>query len=201
MTKVSRLHRFPGFRRFLWASGLGMGLLVVGAIAPPPPPSSAEADPPLLRSLGGPQLVEALSQLNLFWQAIVPLSPTATSPDAQRVWVTQYGINTNCDGFEAQGELLVSPDRLDGLVGQLLQAPQQAVNALDLTGYRVQRAPDSSTVTIDFRIAPDSPRQLVSLSACEQMMLLGSLRQTLLENPALGIDTVRFSDRGEPLRL
>lgn len=201
MTKVSRLHRFLGLRRLLWASGLGLGLLGVGAIAPPPTPSSAESDPPRLRPLGGAQLVSALRQLDDFWQAIALPSSPAAPPGRERVWVTQYGINANCDGFEAQGEVLIHPDRLDGLVGQLLQAPQQAVNALDLTGYRVQRESDGSTVTIDFRIAPDSQRQLVSLSACEQMMLLGSLRETLLENPALGVETVRFSDRGEPVRL
>ena len=70
-----------------------------------------------------------------------------------------------------------------------------------LAGYRVQRDDSTRTVNVDLRIAPDAPRRWASLSTCEQFSLLGSLRNTLLQNPELDIAGVEFTSRGEPLRF
>jgi uncharacterized protein YbdZ (MbtH family) len=195
MTKVSIARVSPLARRLGISLGLGLGILVVGAIAPPPAPLSAVADTEALASLGGDRLVQALEAAAQLWQDAAQIIPS------DWITVTRYGINATCDGFIAQGQTTLDPDDLTALVGDILQDPRQTLDGLELSGYRVQRSPGTPTVTIDFRINPDSPRQLVSLSSCEQMILLGSLRKTLLDNPELGIDTVRFSDRGEPIQL
>lgn len=195
MTKVSIPLAFPAWRRWGLSLGLGLGLLVVGAIAPPPTPSSAVANSRPLTSLGGDRLAQVLERVAQLWQDAAQIVP------ADGVMVTRYGINATCEGYEVRDRTRRDPNDLTPLVGDSLQDPLHRLDGFDLSGYRVQHSPGSPTVTIDFRVAPDSPRQLVSLSACEQMILMGSLRKTLLDNPALGIDTVRFSDRGEPVQL
>lgn len=195
MTKVSIARVSPLARRLGVSLGLGLGILVVGAIAPPPTPLSAVADTETLASLGGDRLVQALEAATQLWQDAAQIIPS------DGITVTRYGINATCDGFTAQGQSTLNPDELTALVGEILQDPQQTLDGFALSGYRVQRSPGDPTVTIDLRLDPDSPRQWVSLSSCEHMILLGSLRKTLLDNPELGIDTVRFSDRGEPIQL
>jgi hypothetical protein len=56
---------------------------------------------------------------------------------------------------------------------------------------------DNGVATIDLRIAPESKRQIVSLSSCEQFALFGSLRKTLTSNPQWNIKDVRFTERGQ----
>lgn len=195
MTKVNIARVSPLARRLGMSLGLGLGILAVGAIAPPPTPSPAIADTETLASLGGDRLVQALEAATQLWQDAVQIIPS------DWITVTRYGINATCDGFTAQGQSTLDPDDLTDLVGDILQDPSQTLDGFDLSGYRVQRSPSDPTVTIDFRIDPDSPRQWVSLSSCEQTIVMGSLRKTLLDNPELGIDTVRFSDRGDPIQL
>jgi len=60
---------------------------------------------------------------------------------------------------------------------------------------------EGDAVTIDLRVARDSPRRLQSLSLCEQKALLGSLKETLINQPDWGLATVRFTQRGHPLVL
>ena len=71
----------------------------------------------------------------------------------------------------------------------------------DLAGYRVNLDLNKRVVTIDFRLSPDSKRQFVSLSMCEQFTLFGSLRKTLTDNPQLKIKDVRFTNQGQEIRL
>jgi len=68
---------------------------------------------------------------------------------------------------------------------------------LDLAGYRVNL--NNGIATIDLRLSPDSQRQFVSLSICEQLALFGGIRKTLVENPRLNIQDVRFTDKGQDI--
>jgi hypothetical protein len=50
-------------------------------------------------------------------------------------------------------------------------------------------------------LSPNSRRQFVSLSTCEQFALFGSLRKTLTDNSPLKIKGVRFTERGQDIVL
>jgi uncharacterized protein YbdZ (MbtH family) len=144
MTKVSIARVSPLARRLGISLGLGLGILVVGAmvptdrsstIAPPPAPLSAVADTETLASLGGDRLVQALEAAAQLWQDAAQIIPS------DWITVTRYGINATCDGFIAQGQTTLDPDDLTALVGDILQDPRQTLDGLELSGYRVQRSP------------------------------------------------------------
>jgi hypothetical protein len=84
-------------------------------------------------------------------------------------------------------------------VGKVLELSSSS--DFDLAGYRVNLDINKRVVTIDFRLSPDSKRQFVSLSMCEQFALFGSLRKTLLGNPQLKIKDVRFTHEGREITL
>jgi hypothetical protein len=76
---------------------------------------------------------------------------------------------------------------------------EQDIPFFDLTGYRLDHNPDTKTVTIDLRVSRTSPRLLQSLSFCEQKILLGSIKETLLNHPEWEIEQVEFTNRGHRL--
>lgn len=191
MTKVS-IHRFfPGPRSVAGAIVLGLGLLTIGAISPPPTPNSAMAE--TLPRSQGERLTLALGQVNELWTTVL------RQPPGNLVAISRYLPDADCDGFETE-PAIADPQQLESVVQGILRDSSLDLVALELTGYRVQRE-GGGTVTIDLRVAPNSQRQLVSLSSCEQMLLFGSLRRTLLDNPALAIETLRFTERGQPVEL
>ncbi|MCS6794155.1 MAG: hypothetical protein N3E45_01570 [Oscillatoriaceae bacterium SKW80] len=62
-------------------------------------------------------------------------------------------------------------------------------------------AAKTGVATVEMRLSPNSKRQFVSLSSCEQFGLFGSLRKTLTSNPAWKIKEVRFSEGGKEIEL
>jgi hypothetical protein len=52
------------------------------------------------------------------------------------------------------------------------------------------------TALVDLRLEVGTSRSLHELSNCEQLALLGAIRQTLQANPRWGILRVVFTDRG-----
>jgi hypothetical protein len=113
------------------------------------------------------------------------------------VTVTIYKADSECVNFEPE-DVEVAGDRpMEAAVGKVLEI--YSTENFDLSGYRL--LVEDGTATVDFRLTPDSPRQLTSLSACEQYALFGSLRETLTQNPDWQIDTVRFTERGEEIVL
>lgn len=191
MTKVS-IHRFfPRTRQVLWATGLGLGILTIGAIAPPPSPSPAISAKET--RLQGERLALALGQVEQLWATV------RQRPPGELVGITYYLPDDTCDGFEER-TAIAHPRNLDDIATTLLEDPRLTLEGLDLSAYSVSRStPD--TIAIDFTIALDSQRQFVSLSSCEQMMLFGSLRSTFLDNPALGVEAIEFTEQGNPIAL
>jgi hypothetical protein len=84
---------------------------------------------------------------------------------------------------------------LEAAVGEVIKAQSNVDFAI--AGYRVRV--DQGVATVDFRVAPDSPRQIVSLSSCEQFVLFGGISETLTKNSQFKVQEVRFSDRGEEI--
>ncbi|MDA0267560.1 MAG: sporulation/spore germination protein [Cyanobacteria bacterium] len=171
-----------------------MGILVLGAIAPPPDPTQARVNPEAqpLQLLGMGRVVKAppLDPVNL------PQRVASATLD-----IALYTPGTSCAGF-LPTVLTVPADRpVTAVVRHVLTDPNLALIGFDLSGYRVLEDAPKGEVIVDFRLPPQSPRQLASLSMCEQQIVLGSVRKTLLDNPALAISSVQFTERGRPLQL
>lgn len=121
------------------------------------------------------------------------------TPAAQLVEVTIYKADDQCVNFVPQ-QVQVAGDRpMEAAVGKVLE--NQGGDEFDLSGYRVSVDAATGTATVDLRMKPDSQRQIVSLSACEQFSLFGSLQETLTKNPDWNVKTVRFTERGSDLAL
>ncbi len=86
---------------------------------------------------------------------------------------------------------------VEDAVGKILKSKNTA--DINISNYRVNV--NNGVATVDFRIPPDSPRQLVSLSSCEQFTLFKSIQKTLTSNPKWNIKDVRFTQSGEEIYL
>ncbi|MFQ3628346.1 MAG: sporulation/spore germination protein [Cyanobacteriota bacterium] len=124
-----------------------------------------------------------------------PISPAA----ARMTTVTVYQADDQCVNFVPE-QVQVPADRpMQAAVGKVLE--KQGDGDFDLGGYRVSLNAQTGEATVDLRLVPGSKRQIVSLSACEQFALFGSLRETLMKNPDWNVKSVRFTERGEELVL
>jgi hypothetical protein len=194
MTKVS-LHRFVELpRRFLVALGLGVGILTVGAIAPPPAPVEEASSQPLLRLQTHYAPLSTELTTDRLWH-----SAEANLPEL--LTVTFYTPTATCETYQGEERAISADKAIPQIVHFLVSSQTPNLVDFELAGYRVQPGTKGNTVTIDFRRAPEAQRHFISLSICEQRVLFGSLRQTLLKNPDLNIDTVRFTERGRPIEL
>ena len=115
------------------------------------------------------------------------------------VTLTIYQADSQCQNLVPQQVSVPADTLVDDAVGKVLQ--QADSGDFDLAGYRVQVNPNSGVATVDFRLSPDSRRQFVSLSSCEQFALFGSLRKTLTDNSRLKIKDVRFTEQGQAIQL
>ncbi|PSN12738.1 hypothetical protein C7293_18975 [filamentous cyanobacterium CCT1] len=121
---------------------------------------------------------------------VVPTDPVA---------VDLYTLDDRCENYRREPILVPRPQSMETTVDLILA--EQAIPELTLSGYRTRFDPETKVVTIDLRVARTSRRVLQSLSVCEQKALLGSLRETLINQPDWKIEMVMFTDRGNPLVL
>ncbi len=121
---------------------------------------------------------------------VVPADPVA---------VDLYTLDNRCETYQAEPIQVPRPQSMEGTVALILA--EQTIPDLTLSGYRATYDLETKTVTIDLRVARDSRRVLQSLSVCEQKALLGSLKETLIHQPDWNIETVIFTNRGNPLVL
>jgi hypothetical protein len=140
-----------------------------------------------------PTPAEALVTASRLMQAkarrlVVPADPVA---------VDLYTLDITCDAYQIEPIQVPRHQSMENTVDLILA--EQAIPELTLSGYRTSFNPDTKTVTIDLRVARDSRRVLQSLSVCEQRALLGSLRETLLNQPDWKLEAVIFTNRGNPL--
>lgn len=131
-------------------------------------------------------------------QSTLNSSPSENASGTDSVLVTIYKPDSDCAQL-VEEKVSVPADRpMEAAVEKVLDA-QDSVE-FDLSGYRVS-VDSSGTATVDLRLAPNSRRSIVSLSACEQFALFTSLQETLTQNPDWNIKTVKFKERGEDISL
>lgn len=124
---------------------------------------------------------------------------SSTTPAKDTVTLTIYQVDSQCQTLVSEKVALPATSPVDAAVGKVLN--QADSGDFDLAGYRVQVNPKNGIATVDFRLSPNSRRQFVSLSSCEQFALFGSLRKTLTDNSPLKIKGVRFTERGQDIVL
>lgn len=110
-----------------------------------------------------------------------------------------YHPDSQCQTLIPEKVAVSADTPVTNAVGKVLELGNS--RDFDLAGYRVNLDINKRVVTIDFRLSPDSQRQFVSLSMCEQFALFGSLRKTLIDNPQLKIKDVIFTNQGREIRL
>ena len=111
--------------------------------------------------------------------------------------ITVFTSDLDCQKLVPQ-QVSVSPNEpMKDAVGKIIASKNTA--DLNISNYRVNV--NNGTATVDLRIPPDSPRQLVSLSSCEQFTLFKSIEKTLTSNPKWNVKNVRFTQSGEELYL
>jgi hypothetical protein len=115
------------------------------------------------------------------------------------VTLTIYQADNQCQTLVPEKVAVPATRVVDTAVGQVLK--QADSGDFELAGYRVQVNSKSGVATVDFRLSPNSRRQFVSLSSCEQFALFGSLRKTLTDNSRLKIKNVRFTQQGQEIVL
>lgn len=125
--------------------------------------------------------------------------PLQLKPDQMKtVRVNLYQPDIECKKL-MPSPVVVERDRaMDAAVSKVLQAR----NSADFTvvGYRIN-IDEYGVATVDLRLKPDSRRQFISLSMCEQFALFGSLRETLTNHPDWKIKDVKFTERGKLIEL
>ena len=187
MVTVS-LHRFARRpRQFLRALGGGSSLGMAGAIA-----TASIFTPAALAN--SPQVVtQQLSELTTvetatkqFWEAAIANSPPGMT-------VIFYTPTATCDAYAGDLTMVAADHAIPQVVQRLVTDQTPQLIDFELAGYRVQPSTDDGTGTIDFRRNPHAERHFISLSICEQRVLFGSLRQTLLQTPALEITQMRYT--------
>ena len=110
---------------------------------------------------------------------------------------TLYTSDTQCQKLVAQKVELPANTPIESAVGKIIE--KQDSGDFNLSGYRVNLK--NGVATVDFRISPNSERQLSSLSSCEQFALFNSVRTTLTKNPQWKVKNVRFTEKGQEIVL
>lgn len=129
--------------------------------------------------------------------------PKSTAPilntAKNTVSVTIYEVDSQCNQLIPKKIVVPASNSLHAAVGKVLE-PYDTKD-FDIAGYEVRVAAKTGVATVEMRLSPNSKRQFVSLSSCEQFGLFGSLRKTLTSNPAWKIKEVRFSERGREIEF
>ncbi len=124
---------------------------------------------------------------------------TSIAQSIKTVPVNIYQADSQCQTLVSEKAALTLDNPVNAAVAKVLKEADSG--DFDLVGYRVNVNSNSRVATIDLRLSPNSQRQFVSLSACEQFALFGSLRKTLTSNSQLKIKAVRFTEQGKEIKL
>jgi hypothetical protein len=128
-----------------------------------------------------------------------PPSPDSSSQSLSNTdkttQVTLYTSDAQCQDYISQVVKLSADRIIDQSIGKILE--QQTSADFSIVSYRLNIS--NEIATIDLRVAPDSSRQIASLSSCEQFALFGSIRKTLTSKPEWNIKDVRFTQGGKEI--
>lgn len=125
-------------------------------------------------------------------------APTLAQVEPENtVPVTIYQADSQCQTLLPQSVQVAADNTLESAIGALLDRWNSG--DFSFAGYRVSVDPNTRIATLDLRVAPNSPRQIISLSSCERFALFGSLSETLTQHPDWQISKVQFMEKGEPI--
>ncbi|MEM9162811.1 MAG: sporulation/spore germination protein [Cyanobacteria bacterium P01_F01_bin.4] len=127
-------------------------------------------------------------------------TPDQAETTTDLVDISIYVMDDNCNDFVKTTVQVHEDKAMDEAIGEVI-ATASDFSAFDMTGYRVKFDESTGMAVVDLRLAPDSQRQFVSLSSCEQRTLFGSVEETLLQNSDWDVKAVEFTERGEELVL
>lgn len=117
----------------------------------------------------------------------------AISP--KTVKVTVYTSDDQCQSLVPKEVTVSGSEPVGNAVGEIIKERDTA--DFSVSGYRVNIK--DGVATVDLRVAPDSKREVSSLSSCEQFALFQSVEKTLTSNPSWGIKDVRFTEKGKEI--
>lgn len=129
-------------------------------------------------------------------EAAVSAPKSSPQPDGKTIAVNIFQLDNQCNKFITTKETIAANQPVTQAIAKTLEKANS--ESLGVAGYRVKVA--SRVATIDFRPIPNARRSLTTLANCEQLALFGSVRRTLTQNPGLKIKSVRFTDRGQPIK-
>lgn len=121
------------------------------------------------------------------------------SNQANAVILNVYRADSQCQSLVSEQVTVPVGNPVNTVIGKVLETGNSS--DFNVSGYRVKVNANTGVATVDLRLSPDSQRQFVSLSTCEQFALFGSLRKTLTANSELNIQDVRFTEQGEDIYL
>ncbi len=130
-------------------------------------------------------------------KSATPAPAIAKPTSAKTVTVNAYKLDSRCTQQIAEAVTVPAQQPIQGAIAKVIEMGSN--NDFRLAGFRVNVK--SGTATVDLRVPPGAKRQIQSLSTCERMALLGSIRKTLISNRQWKIKTVKFTDRGKGLVL
>jgi len=159
------------------------------------PSNSASSQIPTQAELTAKSSIEQPFSTEPFTQNTA--SSTSESATGKTINLTLYTSDTECQELIPNKVSVPAEKPATVIVDKIIE--QQDTGDFSLSGYRV--SVKNSIATVDLRISPESKRQLVSLSHCEQFALFGSLRKSLTSNAQLNIKNVRFTERGKKITL
>ena len=122
-------------------------------------------------------------------------SANSSNTSGQTVPVTVFTSDAQCQDYVSKQVAVPAEEPMNAAVGKVLEA--QDSGDFTLAGYRT--TVNNGVATIDLRVAPESKRQIASLSNCEQFAIFGSIRKTLTSNTGWNIQDVRFTQGGEEI--
>ena len=193
------------FSKPLAGGVLALSLLIVGCqtqdVAEPidsAPVEEEVADDPV-----GEDAPDTVPEAPTESDAPVVAQPDDASGDvdpADMMAVSIYKMDDQCNAYEEETVQVERDEAMSQAVGKVM-AVAQTYEKFELAGYRLSYDDESDTATVDLRLSPDSERQFVSLSSCEQLSLFGSVEETLTQNPNWAVETVKFTNRGEELLM
>ncbi|MEA5593045.1 sporulation/spore germination protein [Rivularia sp. UHCC 0363] len=116
---------------------------------------------------------------------------------SKNVDITLYTSDSQCQELVPKKVSVSVDEPVKDAVGRIIT--EKDTGDFNISNYRVNV--NNGIATVDLRLSPNSPRQLTSLSSCEQFALFGSLRKTLTSNPKWNIKDVRFTEAGQEIVL
>ncbi|HBB34655.1 MAG TPA: sporulation/spore germination protein [Cyanobacteria bacterium UBA8803] len=161
--------------------------------------ATSGGDPGVVSTDTKPAIAEPEHQTPTPSEEVKTNKNSAIAKATKTIALNIYYVDSQCETLVPEKVAVAANSPVNAAVGKLLE--RASSSDFDLAGYRVNLDANRGIATIDFRLSPDSKRQFVSLSQCEQFALFGSLRKTLTANPQLKIKEVRFTDQGERIFL